>query len=121
MNWHVKLMPVRVLGPQGGTNQTVTDGFAYAVQEGARVVNASLGGSGFSQAMKNVIDGAATTLFVVAAGNDATNNESIPQYPCNYTSANLVCVAATTRTDGLAGSRTSGRPRSTWARQGPRS
>jgi subtilisin family serine protease len=100
VNWNVKLMPVRVLGPQGGTNETVTNGFAYAVQEGAKVVNASLGGGGFSQPMKDVIDAAAaTTLFVVAAGNDGTNNESTPQYPCNYTSANLVCVAATTRTD----------------------
>jgi hypothetical protein len=53
--------------------------------------------------MEAVIGGAAaTTLFVVAAGNDATNNESVAQYPCNYTSTNLVCVAATTRTDGLA-------------------
>jgi subtilisin family serine protease len=103
VNWNVKLMPVRVLGPQGGTNETVTNGFAYAAQEGAKVVNASLGGGGFSQAMKNVIDAAAsTTLYVVAAGNDGSNNESTPQYPCNYTSANLVCVAATTRTDGLA-------------------
>jgi subtilisin family serine protease len=109
VNWNVKLMPVRVLGPQGGTNQTVTDGFAYAAQEGAKVVNASLGGGGFSQAMKDVIDAAAsTTLFVIAAGNGGSdgvgdNNETTPQYPCNITSANLVCVAATTRTDGIAG------------------
>jgi subtilisin family serine protease len=104
VNWNVKIMPVRVLGPMGGTNAMVTSGFAYAAQMGAKVVNASLGGPGFSQSMKNVIDGAASsTLYVVAAGNDGSNNESTPQYPCNYTSTNLICVAATTRTDGLAG------------------
>ncbi len=104
VNWNVQLMPVRVLGPMGGTNAMVTAGFAYAAQMGAKVVNASLGGPGFSQSMKNAIDGAAsTTLYVVAAGNDSSDNESTPQYPCNYISANLICVAATTRTDALAG------------------
>ena len=109
VNWNVKLMPVRVLGTQGGTNATVTNGFDYAGDEGAKVVNASLGGGGFSQAMKDVIDAhAATTLYVVAAGNGGPdgvgdNNETTPQFPCNITSANLVCVAATTDTDGLAG------------------
>ena len=103
VNWDVTIMPVRVLGPEGGTNATVTDGFAYAAANGARVVNASLGGSGISASMKAAIDGAAaTTLFVVAAGNDGENNEVFPTYPCNYTSTNLICVAATTRTDGIA-------------------
>ena len=104
VNWNVTLMPVQVLGADGsGTNESVTNGFAYAAQMGAKIVNASLGGGGFSQSMKNVIDGAtSTTLFVVAAGNDGRNNEVTPQYPCNYTSPNLVCVAATNRNDGLA-------------------
>ncbi len=109
VNWNVRLMPVRVLGTDGsGTTFTVMSGFAYAAQEGAKVVNASLGGGGYDQATKDVIDAATTTLFVVAAGNGGAdgvgdNNEATPQYPCNYTSSNLVCVAATTRTDGIAG------------------
>jgi subtilisin family serine protease len=103
VNWNVTLMPVRVLGPGGGTNEMVTNGFLYASSEGARVVNASLGCQGcFSQLMKDAIDGSSNTLFVVAAGNAGTNNESSPHYPCNYTSTNLVCVAATTDTDALA-------------------
>jgi subtilisin family serine protease len=103
VNWNVKVMPVRVLGPGGGTNETVTNGFLYASSEGAQIVNASLGCQGcFSQAMKDAIDGSPNTLFVVAAGNDGTNNESTPHYPCNYTSTNLVCVAATTDADALA-------------------
>jgi subtilisin family serine protease len=103
VNWNVALMPVRVLGPEGGTNVTVTNGFAYAAANGAKVVNASLGGGGPSQTMKAAIDNAPNTLFVVAAGNDGANNEGVPQYPCNYTSVNLVCVAATDDTDALAG------------------
>ena len=102
VNWNVKLLPVRVLGPEGGTNADVTAGFAYAALQGARVVNASLGGGDESLSMKAAIDAATNTLFVVAAGNDFANNETAPAYPCNYTSANLVCVAATTPTDELA-------------------
>jgi subtilisin family serine protease len=104
VNWTARMMAVRVLGPDGGTNEMVTSGFAYAAQNGAKVVNASLGGGGSSQAMLDVINGAPGTLFVVAAGNDAANNDdaSTPTYPCNYTAANLICVAATDQNDALA-------------------
>ena len=103
VNWAVSLMPVRVLGPTGGTNASVTNGFAYAAANGAKVVNASLGGGGYSQLMKDAIDAAAgTTLFVVAAGNDGEDNDDLPTYPCNYTSVNLICVAATSENDALA-------------------
>ena len=108
VNWNVRLMPVRVLGPNGGTNATVTNGFDYAGDMGARVANASLGGGGFSQAMKDTIDSHPGTLYVVAAGNGGAdgvgdNNDVTPAYPCNYTSVNLICVAATTPADALAG------------------
>jgi subtilisin family serine protease len=103
VNWDISLLPVRVLGPDGGTVETVTNGFAYAAAQGAKVVNASLGGSGESEAMKAAIDAAAsTTLFVVAAGNASSDNDEFPLYPCSYPSPNLVCVAATDETDALA-------------------
>ena len=103
VNWTVSLMPVRVLGPTGGTTASVTNGFAYAAANGAKVVNASLGGGGYSQLMKDAIDAAAgSTLFVVAAGNDGEDNDDLPTYPCNYTSVNLICVAATSENDALA-------------------
>jgi subtilisin family serine protease len=103
VNWDVSLLPVRVLGPDGGTVETVTNGFAYAAAQGAKVVNASLSGSGESEAMKATIDAAASTsLFVVAAGNASRDNDEFPVYPCSYPSPNLVCVAATDETDALA-------------------
>jgi subtilisin family serine protease len=104
VNWRVGLLPVRVLDAGGfGTNATVTAGFAYAGANGAKVVNASLGGPAYSQSMADAIASSPNTLFVVSAGNDAINNDANPQYPCNYTATNLVCVAATTQSDGLAG------------------
>ena len=103
VNWDVSLMALRVLNNAGsGTNAGITAAFNYAGDNGADVVNASLGGGGASQAMSDAITGAPNTLFVVAAGNDGSNNNTVPVFPCNYTAANNICVAATTSTDGLA-------------------
>jgi subtilisin family serine protease len=104
VSWNVNLMAVRVLGPDGGTNETVADGFDYAGDMGARVVNASLGGGGGPDVglIKDAIDTHPNTLFVVAAGNDSDDNDITPTYPCNFTSANLICVAATDDNDALA-------------------
>jgi subtilisin family serine protease/Ca2+-binding RTX toxin-like protein len=104
VNWTVKLMPLRVLNADGiGSNVDVTLAFDYAGDNGAKVVNASLGCNDcFSQAMKDVIDAHPDTLYVVAAGNSTANNDTAPHYPCAYTSANLLCVAATTNADELA-------------------
>jgi subtilisin family serine protease len=102
--WQASIMPVRVLDALGsGTNANIADGFTYAAANGAKVVNASLGGGFESQTMSNAITSSPNTLFVVAAGNDGANNEVTPQYPCNFEAANVVCVAATDNTDALAG------------------
>jgi len=45
---------------------------------------------------------AAGIIMVAAAGNDARNNDSTPSYPASYPQDNIVAVAATTPTDGLA-------------------
>jgi thermitase len=109
VSWDVSLMPLRVLADDGyGTSADVAAAFAYAGAKDAAVVNASLSGSGLSLSVRNAIAGAPGTLFVVAAGNGGEDsigddNDSTPQYPCNYRHANLICVAATTRSDVLAG------------------
>ena len=80
-------MPVRVLDGSGsGSNANVAAGFAYACSHGASIVNASLGGAGYSTAMRDAIasPACANTLFVVAAGNDGENDDTTPHYPCNY-------------------------------------
>jgi thermitase len=106
MSWQVTLMAVRVLNASGsGSSASIADGFDYAGDHGARVVNASLGGPGATDpAMSAAITAHPNTLYIVAAGNDGVNNDGgNPHVPCNLTNANLVCVAATTQTDGLAG------------------
>jgi thermitase len=109
VNWQVSLMPVRVLDASGsGSNTNVTAGLTYACTHGASIVNASLGGTGYSTPMRDAIAACPNTLFVVAAGNDGANNDTNPHYPCNYGAPpdnlpNVICVAATDSTDALAG------------------
>jgi subtilisin family serine protease len=104
VNWDVSLMLVRVLNASGaGSLAAIADGFDYAGDMGVRVVNASLGGPGQSAALLTSITSHPNTLFVVAAGNDGANNDVTPSFPCNYAASNLVCVAATTNRDALAG------------------
>jgi len=86
----------------------------YAGEHGARVANMSLGGTTPSQAVVNALAQTPQTLFVISAGNDSDNNESVHHYPCDYTPQtqasppvvgaidNIVCVAATDQADGLA-------------------
>jgi subtilisin family serine protease len=69
--------------------------------------NNSWGGGGFSQALADAIErnNKANILFVAAAGNGGSdgvgdNNDTTPNYPSNYTSANVIAVAAITSSGG---------------------
>ena len=104
VNWDTSIMPVKVLTDQGwGTQADVAAGFVYAAANGAKVVNASLGGGGDSQVMTDAVRGAPDTLFVVSAGNSHSDNDTGSMAPCTIPSDNLICVAATDKHDALAG------------------
>ena len=103
LNWSSAIMPLRVLGDDGsGFVSDAITAYAYAARNGARVVNASLGGPSFSRAEHDALAAAPNTLFVVAAGNDGTDNDTTAEYPCDYDLANVVCVAASGHDDALA-------------------
>jgi subtilisin family serine protease len=98
-----RIMPLRVLGADGsGSSSAVANAFAYAGDLGIPVVNASLGSSGMSRAQRDAVAAHPNTLYVVAAGNDAQNNDATPSYPCALPQANIVCVGATDNTDAQA-------------------
>ncbi|MFQ6097815.1 MAG: S8 family peptidase, partial [Armatimonadota bacterium] len=87
--WQCKIMSVRVLNASGnGTNAGVMDGIVYAAQNGAHVINLSIGG-GYSAAMQSAIDFAydRDVVICVALGNDGeeiTTSQSTWQSPvCN--------------------------------------
>jgi subtilisin family serine protease len=101
ISWDVAIMPLRACEAGGRCQSSaLVDAIEYAGAMGADVANVSISGPSFSQAQKDAIDQAAGTLFVASAGNSGTNNDATPQYPCSLPSTNLICVAASTPTDG---------------------
>ncbi len=111
VNWSVSIMPVKFLNSQGtgylsdairAINYVTMERTTYGVN--VRVINASWGGSDSSPALESAIQAAndAGILFVTAAGNNATNNDTTAQYPANYALSNVISVAATDQNDKLA-------------------
>ena len=99
----VSLVGVKVLSDGGsGSWADVADGFVYAGKIGARVANASLGGSGLSQTVADSMRASPNTLFVLAAGNSSSDNDRYPSSPCAEPVENSICVAATDNRDRLA-------------------
>ena len=103
--WATQLMPLRFLGSSGGTSSAAAAAIRYAAANGAVVSNNSWGGPSYSQAIYDAIDYARRRgqVFVAAAGNDGSNNDAVASYPGNYALDNVVAVAATDRSDRLAG------------------
>ncbi len=104
--WSGKIMAVKFLSASGsGYISDAVLAIDYARQMGAKVLNNSWGGGGFSQALLDAIHATrdANMIFVAAAGNNSSDNDSSIFYPANYDSDNIVTVAATDRNDQLAG------------------
>ena len=77
------------------------DAIQFAHQNGAKVINASYSGADYSALEKQAIENFGG-IFVAAAGNASENNDAYPQYPCNYNSANIICVASSDQNDNLS-------------------
>jgi thermitase len=74
MGSHAKIMAVKVIGADGsGSSTAIVNGMLYAVQNGAQVINMSLGGQGKSSAYQAALQDAVSkgVTVVVAAGNDS--------------------------------------------------
>lgn len=101
----IQIMPLKFLNGSGvGTTSDAIRAIYYAANNGAAVLNNSWGGSDFSAALNEAVaysyeKGA---VFVAAAGNMGSNNDSTPMYPASYTVPNVISVAATTDYDYLA-------------------
>ena len=98
--WDVSLMALKAFDEQG--NGTVADAIAaitYAVENGARVINASWGLAERSRALEEAAEFAADAgvLIVAAAGNSRTD---APSYPASFES--VISVAATDANDARA-------------------
>jgi len=120
VNWQVSLMSLRFISDalNSGTEADAIKAYNYVKQmrdlwsssgqtKGAniRVVNASYGGGGYSQASADAINamGQSGVLFVAAAGNETSDTDASPHYPSSYSLPNVISVASTTSADTLSG------------------
>ncbi|ADQ66443.1 peptidase S8 [Halogeometricum borinquense] len=94
------LLSGRALSESGrGSTSDIADAIQWAADQGADVVNLSLGGGGYTQTMKNAVSYATTngTAVIAAAGNDSSGSVS---YPAAYSEA--IAVSALDPDETLA-------------------
>jgi subtilisin family serine protease len=113
VNWTASIMGSKFLNSSGsGTIADAINAIEFAIQSktalgsaaNVRVLSNSWGGGGFSQALLDEINRANSQdiLFVAAAGNSGSNNDTNPFYPASYNALNVISVAATDNTDAKA-------------------
>ena len=113
---NVSIMPLKVNQPftLGISVDAVVEAIMYATKMGAKVINASFGGSFNSNDPKSIersnalfqaISHAnnAGVLFIASAGNNGGNNDITQVYPANYDLPNVISVAATDNNDLRSG------------------
>ena len=95
------IMPIKALDANGsGSYSAIADSVYYAVNNGAKVINMSLGGTADSVTLRDAVayaHGKGVTV-VAAAGND---NSSLPHYPSSYNDY-VISVGATDYTKSRA-------------------
>jgi subtilisin family serine protease len=104
VNWRVKVIPLKFMEEDGSIASEI-DAIEYAVDNGAKIINASYGDPSFSQSEYDAIReaGLKGVLFVAAAGNESTDNDGTTRnYPSSYDLPNIISVAASDSQDSLA-------------------
>jgi subtilisin family serine protease len=107
-NSSIELMPLKFMKKDGsGTTGYTSDAIEainYAVDNGAKIINASWGFDSYSRSLEDAINYAKSrgVLFVCSAGNNTQNNDEIAHYPSNYKVDNIIAVAAMNRYGELA-------------------
>jgi hypothetical protein len=101
-SWGAQIMPIRVLGPDGsGSSSNVAEGIMFAVENGADVINLSLGLAAHpGPAMEGAVQYAYSrgVTLVAASGND---NGARVLYPAAF--PEVIAVSATDSDNELAG------------------
>ncbi|MEH2281283.1 MAG: S8 family peptidase [Nostoc sp.] len=99
--YDAKIMPVKALDSSGsGSYSSISKGIRYAVDNGANVINLSLGGGSSNRTLESAIDYASSkgVIVVMAAGNDG---DSSPDYPARYASKSGIAVGAVDKNNNM--------------------
>ncbi len=110
VNWQVRIIGMKFLNSAGSgdTADAVTCvNYAVALKNrgvNIRVLSNSWGGGGWTQTMEDAIWAAnnAGIMFMAAAGNYTSNNDTSPYYPASYDVPNVVAVASTDHNDNIS-------------------
>ncbi len=97
--WACPVMPLKALDASGsGSYSNIAKAINYAADNGARVINMSLGATSSSLTLQNAVDYAWSkgVVLVAAAGNNGNNT---PVYPAAC--KNVVAVSATNSNDTI--------------------
>ena len=92
VTWNGRVMPVKVFDGPLAFDSDIATGIVLAVDHGARVINMSLGGAGFSPLLQAAVQYATerNVVVVAAAGNTGSD---VPQYPAAF--PEVLAVGAT--------------------------
>ncbi|MBD2609370.1 S8 family serine peptidase [Scytonema hofmannii FACHB-248] len=96
------IMPVKVLNDSGsGSYDAIAQGIRYAADNGANVINLSLGGSYPNSVLESALKYASSkgAIVVMAAGNDSGLQ---PGYPARYADQTGIAVGAVDKNNQLA-------------------
>ncbi|MDF2537120.1 MAG: hypothetical protein K0S76_141 [Herbinix sp.] len=101
-NINIKLMVLKINGGPKGTGNisSAIEAVKYATMMGADIGNMSWGTSQYSEALRQVLE-ESDILFVAAAGNTGTNNNSSPVYPASLDIDNMISVTFVNSTGKL--------------------
>lgn len=105
---NTEIMPIKVVARNGqGTLFDLICGMRYAQQEGAHMVNISLGYQGVLDSVllreaKKL--SAADILMFTSAGNDTSNNDDMPHWPSNLSTLvpHVIAVTSVDKLDSLS-------------------
>ena len=103
MCWGCRILPVKVLNAYGsGSDDNVARGIRWAVDQGVRVINLSLGGDNDAPVLRDAVAYAVArnVLIVAASGNSQQQGNPI-SYPAAY--PGVLGVGATDNSDAVTG------------------
>jgi subtilisin family serine protease len=106
--WGCPIMPIKVLNRRGqGDDATIAEGIRWATDNGARIINMSLGGPEDTSVLRDAVAYATERgVLVVAASGNGQADGNLPSYPAAY--PNVLAVSATRNDDTIAGFATTG-------------
>ena len=96
--WNAQIMSLKFIGMYGyGSDYAAISAIEFAIDHGAKIINASWGDEYYTQGLHDAIEAADANgvLFVASAGNNSEDDDVNPHYPASYDCENIISVMAT--------------------------